>query len=96
MSSQTTVGMNRHMKILSRFEGGVAVKIVAGKSSQEYIIRRMPSQISDEAFQVMKMDGTLYWVRPLENSCDCADNTFREKSCKHIDAINALVERGHL
>lgn len=84
----------RYLRVISQVGDGVNVQIKASGKITSYFIRRIPSQISRSAFQVIKGDGAYYCVRPDQYECDCGDRTFRDRPCKHIDAINAMISRG--
>lgn len=73
------------------------VTLQSKKGAFDYEVKEFATNWDGRAFRMEKTDqGDHYNVFICnhghdQDTCDCADATFRERRCKHMEAIRALL-----
>ncbi len=82
-----------------RIDGVGALSIVAKRDSAIYAFCEIPCEIGGRGFAVHRLGlGNLYHVRvgaPSDCSCECM-GFLRHGHCRHIEGLQALIERGDI
>jgi hypothetical protein len=84
--------------------GGLAhVRLVVGKDSADYLVRRVPSQIGGTGFEFVKQseaegdDGRHYvLLAGGQSTCDCRGYLRWGTECRHLFGARVLLRRGWL
>lgn len=69
--------------------------------NQEYSIDEFPTDWDGRAFKFQKLGSNDHYEVFIcnqghdQDECDCADATFRERRCKHMAAIRAILAAAH-
>ena len=81
------------------YKGGQSMKVTlqSKKGVVDYEVNEFETNFNGRGFRLQKVNNEDHYNVFIcnqghdQDTCDCADATFRERRCKHIDAVRAIL-----